>query len=102
MCLIFVGMDALTCCGLLLCCWLVCDRFLDLLLSFIGFLLWVSPSFVYLFFVREYLITHGSGIITMVAEAATNRVAPMLSFSDPSRRHCKIYLLPRKKFRYKF
>ena len=26
MCLIFVGMDVLTCCGLLLCCWLVCDR----------------------------------------------------------------------------
>ena len=44
MCLIFVGMDVLTCCGLLLCCWLVCDRFLDQLLSFVGSLLWISPS----------------------------------------------------------
>ena len=44
MCLIFVGMDVLTCCGLLLCCWLVCDRFQDLLLSFVCFLLWLSPS----------------------------------------------------------
>ena len=35
MCLIFVGMDVLTCCGLLLCCWLVCDRFLDMMLQFI-------------------------------------------------------------------
>ena len=40
MCLTFVGMDVLTCCVLLLCCWLVCDRFEDLLLSFVGILLW--------------------------------------------------------------
>ena len=26
---IFVGMDVLICCGLQLCCWLVCDRFLE-------------------------------------------------------------------------
>ena len=43
MCLISVGMYVLTC-GLLLCCWLVCGRFLDLLFSFVGFLLWLSPS----------------------------------------------------------
>ena len=52
----------------------------------------------------EYLVTHGDGVITVVAEVATNRMAPVLSSSEPAERHSKLYhLWPKKKnyFRYK-
>ena len=33
------------------------------------------------------------GVITLVAEANTNRVAPLLPTSEPARRNCKLYHL---------
>ena len=38
-------------------------------------------------------MARGGEIITMVAEVATNRVAPALSNSDMALRHCKRYNL---------
>ena len=37
------------------------------------------------------------GVVTVIAETATNRVAPVLSSSDTARLHCKLYNLRPKR-----
>ena len=44
----------------------------------------------------EYLKAHEGGAILADAEAATNNMHPLLSSSEPGRRHSKHYHFPKK------
>ena len=41
----------------------------------------------------EYLMVHGGGVVAVIAEAATDQVASLLSSSDPERKYSKLYHL---------
>jgi hypothetical protein len=45
-------------------------------------------------------MTHGGGVVTVVAEASENRVDPVFSICESTRRHSKLYYFARKS-RYK-
>ena len=40
----------------------------------------------------EYLMSHGGGVITVVADVASNQVVPVLCSSELERYHCKLHL----------
>jgi hypothetical protein len=50
----------------------------------------------YKLYYLEYLNANEGAIVTVVAEVATNRVAPVLSRLEPARRYYKLHRLCRK------
>ena len=56
-------------------------------------IVWSSKQH-YFTYCSEYLMTHGSGVFTVVVEAATSRVVQVLFSSNYARHNFKVFSLP--------